>query len=45
VFVEVDGVVMQGPVARLTRTPGEVRFVGRELGADTAAVLDELSPT
>ncbi len=42
VFVEVDGVVMQGPAARLVRTPGEVRFVGRELGADTEAVLDEL---
>ena len=41
VFVEVDGVVMQGPVARLTRTPGEVRFVGRPLGADTEAVLEE----
>ena len=24
------------------RTPGEVRFVGRALGADTDAVLDEL---
>jgi len=42
VFVEVDGVVMQGPVARLARTPGAVRFVGRELGADTDAVLGEL---
>jgi crotonobetainyl-CoA:carnitine CoA-transferase CaiB-like acyl-CoA transferase len=42
VFVEVDGVVMQGPVARLARTPGEVRFAGRALGADTEAVLDEL---
>ncbi len=42
VFVTVDGVVMQGPVARLLRTPGEVRFVGRELGADTEAVLDAL---
>jgi crotonobetainyl-CoA:carnitine CoA-transferase CaiB-like acyl-CoA transferase len=42
VFVEVDGVVMQGPVARLLRTPAEVRFVGRALGADTDAVLDEL---
>ena len=42
VFVEVDGVVMQGPVARLARTPGEVRFVGRALGADTEAVLDDL---
>jgi crotonobetainyl-CoA:carnitine CoA-transferase CaiB-like acyl-CoA transferase len=42
VFVEVDGVVMQGPAARLARTPGEVRFVGRPLGADTEAVLGEL---
>ncbi len=42
VFVTVDGVVMQGPVARLIRTPGEVRFVGRALGADTEAVLDAL---
>jgi crotonobetainyl-CoA:carnitine CoA-transferase CaiB-like acyl-CoA transferase len=42
VFVTVDGVVMQGPVARLDRTPGEVRFVGRPLGADTDAVLGEL---
>jgi crotonobetainyl-CoA:carnitine CoA-transferase CaiB-like acyl-CoA transferase len=42
VFVEVDGVVMQAPVARLDRTPGEVRFAGRTLGADTDAVLDEL---
>ena len=45
VFVEVEGIVMQGPVARLTRTPGEVRFVGRALGADTEAVLGELPPT
>jgi crotonobetainyl-CoA:carnitine CoA-transferase CaiB-like acyl-CoA transferase len=45
VFVEVDGVVMQGPVARLARTPGEVRFVGRALGADTEAVLRELPPS
>jgi crotonobetainyl-CoA:carnitine CoA-transferase CaiB-like acyl-CoA transferase len=42
VFVNVDGVVMQGPVARLLRTPGEVRHAGRTLGADTDAVLDEL---
>jgi crotonobetainyl-CoA:carnitine CoA-transferase CaiB-like acyl-CoA transferase len=42
VFVEVDGVVMQAPVARLLRTPGEVRFAGRTLGADTEAVLDDL---
>ncbi len=39
VFVEVDGVVMQAPVARMSRTPGEVRWAGRPLGADTDAVL------
>jgi crotonobetainyl-CoA:carnitine CoA-transferase CaiB-like acyl-CoA transferase len=42
VFIEVDGVMMQAPVARLSRTPGEVRFAGRPLGADTDAVLGEL---
>jgi crotonobetainyl-CoA:carnitine CoA-transferase CaiB-like acyl-CoA transferase len=42
VFVTVDGIVMQGPTARLLRTPGEVRFVGRGLGADTDTVLDAL---
>jgi crotonobetainyl-CoA:carnitine CoA-transferase CaiB-like acyl-CoA transferase len=39
VFVEVDGVVMQGPIARLSRTPGEVRWAGRPLGADTDDVI------
>jgi crotonobetainyl-CoA:carnitine CoA-transferase CaiB-like acyl-CoA transferase len=42
VFVEVDGVVMQGPVARLSRTPAEMRWAGRELGADTDGVLGAL---
>ncbi|GIU86146.1 MAG: CoA transferase [Acidimicrobiia bacterium] len=37
VFVEVDGVLMQGPAARLARTPGAVRFAGRPLGADQGA--------
>jgi crotonobetainyl-CoA:carnitine CoA-transferase CaiB-like acyl-CoA transferase len=41
VFVEVDGVVMQGPIARLSRTPGEVRWAGRPLGADTAEVIGD----
>ena len=41
-MVEVDGVLMQGPVARLERTPGKVRHAGRPLGADTEAVLAEL---
>jgi crotonobetainyl-CoA:carnitine CoA-transferase CaiB-like acyl-CoA transferase len=39
VFVEVDGVVMQAPVARMSRTPGEVRWAGRPLGTDTESVL------
>ena len=42
VFVEVDGIVMQGPVARLSRTPAEMRWAGRELGADTESVLRDL---
>jgi crotonobetainyl-CoA:carnitine CoA-transferase CaiB-like acyl-CoA transferase len=42
VFIEADGIVQQAPVARFSRTPGEVRWPGRPLGADTEAVLDEL---
>jgi crotonobetainyl-CoA:carnitine CoA-transferase CaiB-like acyl-CoA transferase len=42
VFVEVDGIVMQGPLARLSRTPAEMRWAGRALGADTEAVLGAL---
>jgi len=41
-IIEVDGVQMPGPVARLSRTPGQVRHAGRPLGADTEAVLAEL---
>lgn len=41
-FVEVDGVTMQGLVAGLSATPGEVRWAGRPYGADTESVLDEL---
>jgi crotonobetainyl-CoA:carnitine CoA-transferase CaiB-like acyl-CoA transferase len=33
-ITEVDGVPMQGLVARLSRTPGAVRWAGRSLGAD-----------
>ena len=33
-LVEVDGVVMQDVVARLSATPGQVRWAGRRLGAD-----------
>lgn len=41
-IVEVDGVPMQGLVARLSATPGAIRWPGRPLGADTEAVLAEL---
>jgi crotonobetainyl-CoA:carnitine CoA-transferase CaiB-like acyl-CoA transferase len=40
--VDLDGTPMQGLVARLDRTPGALRWAGRPLGADTAAVWDEL---
>jgi crotonobetainyl-CoA:carnitine CoA-transferase CaiB-like acyl-CoA transferase len=33
-IVEADGVPMQGLVARLSKTPGAVRWAGRPLGAD-----------
>jgi crotonobetainyl-CoA:carnitine CoA-transferase CaiB-like acyl-CoA transferase len=42
VLVERDGVKTQAPVARLSETPGRIRWLGRPLGADTDAVLAEL---
>ncbi len=39
----VDGTPMQGLVARLSATPGRIRWAGRPLGADTDAVLAELA--
>ena len=41
-MVEAEGIRMQGPVARLSRTPGEIRHPGRPLGADTETVFAEL---
>jgi len=41
-FVEIDGVTMSGPAARLDRTPGGIRHAGRALGADTDTVLAEV---
>ena len=38
----VDGTPMQGLVARLSETPGRIRWAGRALGADTDEVLAEL---
>lgn len=40
--VEVDGMPMQGLVARLSATPGAIRWAGRPLGANTDEVLAEL---
>jgi crotonobetainyl-CoA:carnitine CoA-transferase CaiB-like acyl-CoA transferase len=37
-LVEVDGVVMQGLIARLSATPGLVRWAGRALDRDGAAI-------
>ena len=41
-FVEVDGVLMQSVAPKFSRTPGQVQFAGRALGADTEEVLAEL---
>ena len=41
-LIDVDGVVMPGLIARFSRTPGEVRFAGRALGADTEAIVAAL---
>jgi crotonobetainyl-CoA:carnitine CoA-transferase CaiB-like acyl-CoA transferase len=41
VLGEVGGVVMPGPVARLSRTPGRIAGPGRPLGVDTDEVLSE----
>lgn len=38
-----DGVPMQGVVARLSATPGRLRWAGRPLGADTEEVRSELA--
>ncbi|MBK5290016.1 MAG: CoA transferase [Acidimicrobiia bacterium] len=44
-LIEVDGVTMPGLIARLSATPGVVRWAGRSLGADTEAVVAELDET
>jgi crotonobetainyl-CoA:carnitine CoA-transferase CaiB-like acyl-CoA transferase len=41
-IAELDGVPMQGLIARLSATPGRLRWAGRPLGADTDEVLAEL---
>jgi crotonobetainyl-CoA:carnitine CoA-transferase CaiB-like acyl-CoA transferase len=42
--VDLDGTPMQGLVARLTGTPGRLRWAGRPFGADTESVRAELDP-
>ena len=37
-----EGLRTQAPIARLSETPGRIRWLGRPLGEDTAAVLAEL---
>jgi crotonobetainyl-CoA:carnitine CoA-transferase CaiB-like acyl-CoA transferase len=41
-IVDVDGTPMQGLIAKLSATPGRIRWAGRPLGADQAEVLAEL---
>lgn len=41
-IVDLDGTPMQGLIARLSATPGRLRWSGRPLGADTAEIVAEL---
>ena len=41
-IITVDGVPMQNVIARLSATPGGVRFAARPMGADTEQVIAEL---
>jgi crotonobetainyl-CoA:carnitine CoA-transferase CaiB-like acyl-CoA transferase len=40
---QVDGTPMQGLIARLSATPGRIRWAGRPLDADSEAIRDELA--
>jgi crotonobetainyl-CoA:carnitine CoA-transferase CaiB-like acyl-CoA transferase len=42
-IAEVDGIMMQNVVARMSKTPGVLRHAGRPFGADTERVLGELA--
>lgn len=39
-LIKVDGIMMQALVAQLSRTPGQVRWAGREKGSDNDAIPD-----
>lgn len=40
VFVEVDGLMQQNVIARLSATPGQVRWTGRKEGADNHSLTN-----
>jgi crotonobetainyl-CoA:carnitine CoA-transferase CaiB-like acyl-CoA transferase len=42
IMTEVDGIVMQNVIARLSKTPAGIRHTGRKFGADTEEVLARL---
>ena len=42
-FIDVDGIRMQNLVARLSGTPGRIRWPGRPYAADNAEVLAEVA--
>lgn len=42
-IVDVDGTPMQGLIAKLSATPGHIRWAGRPPAADQDEVLGELS--
>jgi crotonobetainyl-CoA:carnitine CoA-transferase CaiB-like acyl-CoA transferase len=42
IMTEVDGVMMQNVVARLSKTPAGIRHAGRNFGADTEEILGRL---
>ena len=39
-LIKVDGLIMQALIAQLSRTPGAVRWTGRDLGADNSNIPD-----
>jgi crotonobetainyl-CoA:carnitine CoA-transferase CaiB-like acyl-CoA transferase len=41
-ITEVDGIVMQNVVAKLSKTPARIRHAGRKFGADTEEILGQL---
>ena len=42
-IVDLEGTPMQNVIARLSATPGRLRWAGRPLGADSQSIRDELT--